>query len=407
MKTIIAALLIATTLFAAGCKKEENNLPKGPVAINLPAKAGAMITQSNRFGIDLFREAALGDEGNMMLSPLSASTALSMLLNGSDGETFSQIRDMLGYDGLTLDEINENYNSLESQLLTVDPAVQLSLANSVWYRQDFDVKQTFLNRMNTAFKAKTEALDFLSPSALNTINNWAKDNTHGKIEKVLEEINPDAVMFLMNALYFKGDWTYKFDKDLTVERLFYPQNSNPKNVKMMHSEMPFRLYSGNDFRAIELPYGQQNFAMVIVLPDGPLDGYLESFSGSKWEEITASLDAVTEPVSSEIYLPKFKFDYEKLLNDQLKSLGMTDAFQPFIANLSGISVRDIYVDFVQQNTFVDVNEEGTEAAAVTTVGVFDNAFHEPIEVNKPFIFAIRERTTNTLLFIGKVEMPEY
>lgn len=406
MKTLTATLLIAITLLTFGCKKEEKSQPKGPVAINLPEKAGAMIKHSNSFGIELFREVALKDDNNLMLSPLSASTAISMLLNGCDGETYTQIRDMLGYDGLTLDEINENYNSLVSQLLTVDPAVQLSLANSVWYRQDFDVKQTFLDRMNAAFKAKTEALDFLSPSALSTINNWAKDNTNGKIEKVLEEINPDAVMFLMNALYFKGDWTYKFDKNLTAQRLFYPQNSNPKNVEMMHSEMPFRMYSGNGFRAIELPYGQQNFAMVVILPDGPLNGYLESFSGNNWDVITASLDAMS-PATAEVSLPKFKFDFDKVLNEQLKSLGMTDAFNPYAANLSGISDDNIYVDFVQQNTFVDVNEQGTEAAAVTTVGINYTSMPESIVVNRPFIFAIRERTTNTLLFIGKVEMPEY
>ncbi len=407
MKTITATLLIAIPLLAFGCKKEEGkNLPKEPVTINLPAKAGVMIKQSNSFGIDLFRKAALSEDDNMMLSPLSASTAISMLLNGCEGETYTQIRDMLGYNGLTLDEINENYNSLVSQLLTIDPDVQLSMANSVWYNQDFMVKQNFIERINVAYKAKVGALDFLSPSAIPTINDWAKDNTNGKIEKVLEEIDTDAVMFLMNALYFKGDWTYKFDKNQTAQKLFYPQNSDPKNVEMMHAGKPFRLYSGNDFKSMELPYGQQNFAMVIILPNGPLHGFIESFSGDKWEEITTSLDVI-KPDFYDISLPKFKFEYEKILNDQLRSLGMTDAFIPLTANLSGISDGNIYVDFVQQNTFVDVNEEGTEAAAVTTIGIRTTSMPEPIEVNKPFIFAIRERTTNTLLFIGKVEMPEY
>ena len=407
MKTTTATFLIAMTLLAFGCKKdEEKKLPKEPVAINLPAKAGAMIKQSNSFGIDLFRETARTEDDNMMLSPLSASTAISMLLNGTDGETFSQIRDMLGYGGLTLDEINENYNRLVNQLLTIDPVVQLSLANSVWYSEVFEAKQTFLERMSTEYSAKTGALDFTSPSALSTINNWAKDNTNGKIEKVLDEIDPNAVMFLMNALYFKGDWTHKFDKKQTNPRLFYPQNSNPKNVEMMHSEMPFRLYSGNDFRAIELPYGQQNFSMVVILPNGPLDAYIESFSGDTWQEITAYLDVI-KPASAEVSLPKFKFDFEKVLNQQLNSLGMNDAFIPKTANLSGISDEEIFVSFVKQNTFVDVNEEGTEAAAVTTVEIDYTSLPESIVVDKPFIFAIRERTTNTLLFIGKVEMPEY
>lgn len=406
MKTKTVSLLIVFTLLASACKKEEIIESKGPVPINLPEKAGAMIKQSNSFGIDLFRETAIAEEANLMLSPLSASTALSMLLNGCDGETYRQIRDLLGYNDLSMEDINENYHSLVSQLLNVDPAVQLSLANAVWYRKDFAVKPAFLESMSVSYDAKTEALDFASPSALTTINNWAKDNTNGKIEKVLDEIGPDAVMFLMNALYFKGTWTWQFDKNLTVQRPFYPESGDPQNVEMMHSELPFRTYAGDDFKAVELPYGQQNFSMVIVLPNASLESYLGSFNGNTWEEITASL-AIVEPVSNEITLPKFKFDFEKMLNEQLKSLGMTDAFNPYTANLSGISDASIYVSFVKQNTYVDVNEEGTEAAAVTTIGIDYTSIPESVVVNKPFIFAIRERTSNTLLFIGKVEMPEY
>ncbi|MDY0104528.1 MAG: serpin family protein [Lentimicrobium sp.] len=406
MKTIAASFLIVITLLSSSCKKEEKVESKGPVPINLPEKAGAMIKQSNSFGIDLFRETAIGEEANLMLSPLSASTALSMLLNGCGGETYTQIRDLLGYNDLSMEDINEIYHSLVSQLLNVDPAVQLSLANAVWYRKDFAVKPAFLESMSVSYDAKTEALDFASPSALTTINNWAKDNTNGKIEKVLDEITPETVMFLMNALYFKGNWTYQFDKTLTEQRPFYPESGDPQNVEMMHSELPFRTYAGDDFKAVELPYGQQNFSMVIVLPNASLESYLGSFNGNTWEEITASL-AIVEPVSNEITLPKFKFDFEKMLNEQLKSLGMTDAFNPYTANLSGISDASIYVSFVKQNTYVDVNEEGTEAAAVTTIGIDYTSIPESVVVNKPFIFAIRERTSNTLLFIGKVEMPEY
>jgi serpin B len=406
MKTTTISLLIVFTLLASACKKEEKIDSKGPVPINLPEKASAMIKQSNSFGIDLFRETALGEEANLMLSPLSASTALSMLLNGCGGETYTQIRDLLGYNDLSMEDINEIYHSLVSQLLNVDPAVQLSLANAVWYRKDFAAKPAFLESMSISYDAKTEALDFASPSALTTINNWAKDNTNGKIEKVLDEIGPNAVMFLMNALYFKGTWTWQFDKNLTKPRPFYPRSGDPQNVEMMHSELPFRTYAGDDYKAVELPYGQQNFSMVIILPNGPLDTYLESFNGTKWDEITTYLDEL-QPVSAEFSLPKFKFDFEKVLNQQLKSLGMTDAFNPFVANLSGISDASLYVSFVKQNTFVDVNEEGTEAAAVTTIGIDYTSIPESVVVDRPFIFAIRERTSNTLLFIGKVEMPAY
>jgi serpin B len=147
--------------------------------------------------------------------------------------------------------------------------------------------------------------------------------------------------------------------------------------------------------------------MVIILPANALSDYIQNFNPSNWTGITTGLDAVAEPQEAEIILPKFKFEYEKYLNDQLKSLGMLDAFEPYLADLSGISDADIYVDFVKQNTFVDVNEEGTEAAAVTTIGIKEVSMPPSYIMDKPFIFAIRERMTNTLLFIGKVEKPAY
>lgn len=407
MKTFPALIAFLITLALCGCKKEENQGPKDPEPVNLTEKAHIIIGNSNSFGIDLFRETARAEEGNLMLSPLSASTALSMLLNGCEAATYSQIRDMLGYEDLTMTEINETYQSLANQLLNLDPEISLSLANSVWYRQGFEVKSPFLASLENDYNAEIAALDFSSPSAVTTINNWAKENTNGRIETVLEEIDPMAVMFLMNALYFKGTWTYQFDKSLTAPMAFRPDNGTPVNVDMMTGKLPCRIFSGTGFTALELNYGQQNFAMDIIVPQGTLEDYLSGFNAGAWQEIIAGLDAVTTPESAELIVPKFKFDFEKILNDQMIALGMSDAFNPDLADLSGISDADIYVSFVKQNTFVDVNEEGTEAAAVTTIGVELTSAPEPLIVDKPFIFAIRERMSNTLLFIGKVEMPVY
>lgn len=407
MKTNIQMIALILTLAFCGCRKDTVEGPKDPRPVNLTEKAQVIIDKSNVFGIDLFRETAQAQNGNLMLSPLSASTALSMLLNGCQAETYNQIRDMLGYGALTQDEINESYQSLVSQLLILDPEINLSLANSVWYRQGFAVKSPFLTSMENAYDAEIAALDFASPSAITTINNWAKENTNGKIEQVLQEIDPAAVMFLMNALYFKGTWTYQFDKSQTGEVDFHPDNSAAVQVDMMKGKLPCRLFAGNNYTAIELNYGQQNFAMDIVVPFGTLDEFLSGFNGEAWQEITTGLNAVSTPESAELIIPKFKFDFEKVLNDQLTALGMIDAFECSLANLSGISDDDIYVSFVKQNTFVDVNEEGTEAAAVTTIGIVETSAPLPFVVDKPFIFAIRERLSNTLLFIGKVELPVY
>ena len=407
MKTqILLTIFILATSLLSGCKKDKTSVPAEPKSIEMTEKGSQIISASNEFGIEMFRQVSMVDSGNLMLSPLSASSALSMLLNGCEGETFAQISTMLGYKDLTADEINGLYKSLVAQLLDADPEVNLALANAIWYRQGFQVKTEFLNTMQSSFDATTEALDFSSPQAVTTINNWASDNTNGKITKVMDEISADAVMFLMNALYFKGNWTYKFDKSKTSLQPFTPDGQSPVMVDMMQAKFSFRQVSGQGYRALELPYGRQNFAMVVVLPDAGLDVFINDFDGDKWHEITAALeDAI--PFSTELYMPKFKFSYEKQLNDQLKAMGMLDAFIPGMADLSRIADADLFVSFVKQNTFVDVNEEGTEAAAVTTIGVYNTSIPEPLIVNKPFVFAIRERMTNSLLFIGKVELPEY
>lgn len=403
-------IFIFVVLFCAalsGCEKDPQGL-KRPVTLDLPMKSSEIIQASNRFGVDLFRETSLVEDKNLMLSPLSASTALTMLLNGCKDNTYDQIRDMLGYQDLSLGQINATYQSLVQQLLSVDPEIDLALANAVWYRNTFQVHASYLDTMDQAFKARIEALDFTSPSALQMINGWASDNTHGKIEKVLDEINAETVMFLMNALYFKGTWTVRFDEDQTAPATFTKDDGTAVQVETMRGEVPIRLYSASDYLAVELTYGQQNFSMVIIEPLHALNDFMASFNHEIWEDLTENLDAISDPVETNLSLPRFTFDYEKILNDQLMSLGMQDAFMPYQADLSGISDQQIFVSFVKQNTFVEVNEEGTEAAAVTTIGIdLTSVGPEPVFIDKPFIFAIRERTSNTLLFIGKVILPDY
>jgi serpin B len=394
-------------ILAASCEKEPAG-PKEPKPLKLPAKSSEIISLSNSFGIDLFTETSSSEDKNLMLSPLSASTALTMLLNGCNSDTYQQIRDMLGFEGFAPGEINNVYQSLVTQLLSLDPEIDLALANAVWYRNEFQVHPSYLDTMQAVFGAHIEALDFNSPSALSTINGWANDNTKGKVQKVLNEISPNAVMFLMNALYFKGTWTYQFDKEQTTESPFYLSDGNVIQVETMRSELPASLYSTSRYSAAELTYGQQNFSMVIIEPAGTLNDFLAEFDLAEWENLVAGLAEITEPSECEVWIPKFKFEYEKILNDQLASLGMVDAFIPLVADLTGISDESIFVSFVKQNTFVDVNEEGTEAAAVTTIGIeLTSEGPGPFIVDKPFVFAIRERTTNTILFIGKVVAPEY
>jgi len=412
MKKTVAILLGFSFFIGLNSCSKDNTDQKPdltPKNIELTAMGPEVIANGNEFGVELFTKVALAENNNLMLSPLSASTALTMLLNGCNGDTYDQLKETLKYPaGMTIGEINAVYKSLVAQLLAADPKVKLALANAIFYRTGFAVKAPFLNTMSTSFEAEIEGLDFALPSALTTINKWASDNTNGKIPKVLDEISADAVMFLMNALYFKGDWSYQFDKLLTSNLPFFTDGANSISVPTMTGEVGSKVFSGEYFKAIELPYGRTNFTMVVVVPTGSLQEFNTSFTAGKWNTITSAFDDQDEFGELTVYMPKFKFSYEKQLNDQLKSMGMLDAFDPSLADLSGISDADIFVSFVKQNTFVEVDEKGTEAAAVTTIGIDVTSYPpQPREfrIDKPFVFAIRERTTNTLLFIGQVLNP--
>lgn len=412
MNKLLLILILSLAFGYSSCNKENTDPEQDltPKNIELTPKASEAIAGNNEFGVDLFVRTAGDENGNMMISPLSASTALTMLLNGCGGNTYDQIKSMLKYPAsLTMEEVNAAYKSLVSQLLEADPKVNLALANAVFYRKGFIVKPPFLATMNDGFTAHIEGLDFISPSALQTINKWASDNTFGKVPKVLDQISSDAVMFLMNALYFKGDWSYQFDKSLTEERPFYLSGGASLDVSTMTGEVGAKIVNGNSYRAIELTYGRTNFSMTLIVPEESITTFRSSLNAALWTSLTSSFDGMTGYGKTLVFMPKFKFSYEKYLNGQLKSMGMTDAFVDGLANLSGISDGALFVDFVKQNTFIEVNEEGTEAAAVTTIGINLTSAGPPqtptFIIDKPFIFAIRERTTNTLLFIGQVVNP--
>jgi serpin B len=410
MRKIISIIGLTTFLWLhTACEKQPGEPDLTPKPISLTAAAPQAIQSSNDFGIELFRKVAETDAQNLMLSPLSASTALTMLLNGCGGDTYDQLKGTLKYPSeMTIGEINEAYKSLVDQLLIADPLVKFTLANAIFYRNGFTVKPPFLAAMNNDYKATIGGLDFAAPSALTTINKWANDNTAGKIPKVLDEISEDAVMFIMNALYFKGDWSYQFDKSATEDRTFHPDGGTTVNVSTMNSEVGAKVVSGSNYKAVEIPYGRTNFTMIVIVPTETLATFYTSFTSAVWNSITSGFDDADEYGKLIVYMPKFKFSYEKYLNDQLRALGMVDAFIPYQADLSGISDQEIFVSFVKQNTFVEVDEVGTEAAAVTTIGIeLTSMPAEPTQfvIDKSFVFAIRERTTNTLLFIGQVLNP--
>ncbi len=410
MKIIKVSILVGSILLLFNSCEKTSDLPEPePMKIELSTKAAGLILSGNDFGIDLFVRSASDESGNFMLSPLSANVALTMALNGADGNTLTELKKVLGYpENMTTQEINQTYKSLVEQLLNADKKVKLAIANALFFRNGFAIKQPFINTLTNNFNVQVEGLDFNLLSAVTAINKWASDNTNGKIPKVIDQISPDMVMFLMNALYFKGDWSYQFDKSKTQKLPFRLENGSIVTPETMTGKVGAIIHRSLNYSAIELPYGRKNFSMVVVVPDGTLKDFYSDFNSTDWREITSALDSQNTWGQITVVMPKFKFSFEKILNRPFREMGMTDAFTPYVANFKPITDQDIFIGFVKQNTFVDVNEEGTEAAAVTTIG-FETTSIGPSNptfvIDKPIVFAIRERTTNTLMFIGSVVNP--
>ncbi|MBN1158135.1 MAG: serpin family protein, partial [Bacteroidales bacterium] len=324
------------------------------------------------------------------------------------GETKTAMENTLKKSGFTVDEINDSYKSLIEALVSVDPKVLLEIANSIWYRQDFNVLPEFTDVNQEYFDAEVSALDFSQPSAIKTINGWVADKTHDKITEIIEEIPGDVVMYLINAIYFKGIWKYEFDEEDTYDDVFHLKDGNPLTVPFMQQEASLR-YADNDLvLMVELPYGQGNYNMIILLPhtDKTTDEVAASLAQGSWD---GWLNMLSEQKVL-VKLPKFKFEYKNLLNDELSAMGMDVAFTP-LADFSKINgTGGIWISRVIHKSFVEVNEEGTEAAAVTAVEMVESiSGPEPdyinFTVNRPFLFVIREIDTGTILFIGRVQDP--
>ncbi len=409
------SLILIGFLAISACKADKMEVQTEPVPFKLSATQAEFISEANHFGINLFNYVAMGSRENMMLSPISVHVALSMLLNGSAGETKAQIQEMLGFESnLSIQDINQAYTDLRLQLLKADNRVQLSLANAVFSRQGFPVKQTFIDAMKNEFHATVESLDFNSASSLSRINNWASDNTNGKIPKVLDELHPESVLILMNALYFKGIWSTEFVKSETKSLPFHLNETITVQVPTMSSEIQAKVVNAPTFTAVEIPYGRKNFTMVVLIPKSQLseeNSLLEAvgLTPDSWLTLTAELNAQESWQTIQLFLPKFKFSFEQELNDALAHLGMRDAFSPSLADLSEITNQQLlFVSLVKQNTFVETNEEGTEAAAVTTIDIRVTSVPDgppTIRVDRPFLFGIREQTSNSLLFMGQVVNP--
>lgn len=349
-------------------------------------------------------QAAQPSSENVFVSPLSVHMALGMLLNGAEGETASQIKEALKAKGISQADLNDTYQALLKGLPKADPKVELGLANSVWYRNTFKVQDNFLNVLRQSFNAKVEGLNFSSPTAKDQINAWASNQTNGRIKKVIDQIQEQDVLFLLNALYFKGDWKYQFNPEKTSDAPFYLANGQTKTVKMMRIKEKFKATVKNNYAAVQLPYanGQYNLTLLIPSQKTGVNEVIKGMTASTWQDLQNSMNEAQVNVG----LPRFTLDYEIKLNDVLKAMGMTRAFTDD-AQLDKINPNEpLYVSFVKQNTYLGIDEKGTEAAAVTTVGVgVTSVGPDPYICDRPFVLLISEKTSNTILFMGRIMNP--
>jgi serpin B len=370
-----------------------------------------LVSANSKFGFKLFSQLAKQDPGkNIFVSPSSVAFALAMTYNGAGGETQQAMAKTLELSGLSLDEVNQAYASLRTMLENPDPKVQLAIANSLWARKGIAFKPDFVKRNKDFYQAEVTELDFGKSSATQAINAWVSKNTHGKIDKIIERINPEAILFLINAIYFKGNWSVEFDKEKTQAGVFTLLDGRKKKHPMMSQSGRYSYYRGNKFQAVSLPYGTGRVSMYIFLPDkdSSLEAFLASLNAENWKTWMSQFRSM----KGDILLPRFKLEYEVVLNNALKALGMEVAFNKQRANFGGMCSispdANAYITEVKHKTFVEVNEEGTEAAAATSVGIGITSVVQTFRmvVDRPFLCAIRDNKTGTVLFMGSVVEPK-
>lgn len=413
LRLSVVALLTGA---AAGCSGD----PLGPLT-ELPRELTLaelrVIDGSNAFAFDLLRELSVAsDSPNVFISPLSASMALGMTMNGAEGETWSQMRDALGFAGMDEAAINEAYRSLIALLLGLDSKVRFGIANGIWADPTVPLLPDYLERVRTHFDAEVRAVDFSAPGTKDDINRWVSDATNGRIDRMLESIPPDVLMYLINAVYFKGDWRSQFRKSRTAPAPFTLADGTTRTVDMMAGEVGYRVILGQgpqSVSAVELPYARDAFSGIAILPPQgqSIRDFVAGLDRADWAEWMTMLDerAEQEDTSRDgilVRLPKFEIEWSDSLIAPLRALGMIDAFDPDLADFSRMTGgRDLFITEAFQKTFLKVDEEGTEAAAATAIGMGPTSAPPSISFDRPFLFAIRERFSGTILFIGIIGDP--
>lgn len=405
LKTLIMSAILCCWMLLVQCADKSTTPPKPTPPRDLTAAEKQLVASDNRFGLKLFREIVAAEgEKNIFVSPLSVAMALGMTYNGANGATREAMQSTLELQGMSLEEVNESYRSVIDLLRGLDPKVTFQIANSIWHRQGFEVEPAFVNLNKTYFDAIVRALDFADPQAVVTINDWVNENTNGKIKSIIDRIPERTVMYLINAIYFKGTWKLRFNPEKTTAQPFHLTDGSVKSCQMMAMpETNIAYLWTKEFSAIDLKYGDGDYSMTILLPhwNMTIDSVMAQLTDENWQIWLGEFRLRNWALQ----IPKFEIEYEKSLKEVLSAMGMgvafTDSADFRVINRAG----NLLITEVKHKTYVKVDEEGTEAAAVTSVGVGVTSGPPLFMVDRPFLFVIHENQSGTILFIGKIVDP--
>lgn len=404
-------LILAATLLITGCGKEEAEKVAYKRQFSLEDLDKRVVKASNAFGLGLYTDISKNNpDANVFLSPLSVTTALALAYNGASGNTAEAMGSTLGLNGMKLDEVNRGYRvMLELLHRSEDGGTELTIANSLWMREGEPFRDSFVRRSVEDYSAEASEIDFDNPDAAKVMNGWVKKHTNGKIIDMVESIAAESMLYVLNAVYFQGAWLEPFQPEATTQSPFFVSENNTVTVDMMSQGGRYEYVQNSEYEAIRLPFGKDASAsMTIFVPVGNND------IGKLQEKFAVNPELVTEKFDfrqGRLELPKVKFEYGATLNDSLRALGMGEALDPLKADFSKMAPEppNIFISKVEHKTYLEINEQGTFAAAATKVEMMAGGAQpeDPFRmtVNRPFLLSIADRGIGCILFIGTVMNP--
>lgn len=404
MKHLFLAAAVLAILLSCNKSKAEPDQGNPYKSLELNTKSAQFARQGHSFAFHFLEQVNAAEKGNFIISPLSMQFLLGMVLDGARGETANEICRVLGYGAGEVDAVNEYCLSMLEQLPALDKKTTLSIANAIFVNEGCPLEKSYKSTVGKYYKAEVANLDFYSPGALKTINGWASKQTNGMIPKVLEKVEPNMLAYLLNALYFKSQWKEKFPKDATTEETFTAESGQKGSVRMMKQEKEFAYNENDIFQMVCMPYGNGAFSMYAFLPreKNSLADVIGALRKASWDVIRYD----TVPCMVSLWLPKFESKFHIKLNDILSQMGMPAAFDSMKADFKAMSALAMCLSFVQQDAAIVVDEEGTEAAAVSVAGMEKAMAVAPgqrvdFHANRPFLYLITESSTGAILFAGK------